>query len=463
MISKEQHSSSFRDPSGYIFIEDNILKRKILPIYFKQYYKLKNSKFFNKLFDSGLLINHKEVLASDTEIVIHPEQIPFVTYPYEWCFNQYKEAALLTLKLHKFALENEFSLKDASAFNVTFHNGKAIFIDTLSFDFYKENTPWRAYKQFITHFFGPLLLAHYHGSEVLKLTSNFIDGIPVKIIASMLPFKTKLNPFLYSNIHLLSKFEDKHNEDYKGEAKVTALSKKGQLNILETLYNFIKKLDLKEQSEWGDYYNKTNYSDDAFNLKADLINGWVSKLNAKTAIDVGGNDGTFVRRITSNLDLALVCDIDNNAVDYNYKQVKKNKEAYMLPIVLDVLNPSANIGFNNKERFSFINRIKDFAPDVTLALAVIHHMTLSGNITFEMSANFFAGFSEHLVMEFPKKDDSWVQRLLKSKGEFESHFEFYSLENFKSDYLKYYTILEEQPIKGSERVLFFLKRKNGNT
>lgn len=227
MISKEQHSSSFRDPSGYIFIEDNILKRKILPIYFKQYYKLKNSKFFNKLFDSGLLINHKEVLASDTEIVIHPEQIPFVTYPYEWCFNQYKEAALLTLKLHKFALENEFSLKDASAFNVTFHNGKAIFIDTLSFDFYKENTPWRAYKQFITHFFGPLLLAHYHGSEVLKLTSNFIDGIPVKIIASMLPFKTKLNPFLYSNIHLLSKFEDKHNEDYKGEAKVTRLKKTG--------------------------------------------------------------------------------------------------------------------------------------------------------------------------------------------------------------------------------------------
>lgn len=463
MISKEQHSSSFRDPSGYIFIEDNILKRKILPIYFKQYHKLKNSKFFNKLFDSGLLINHKEVLVSETEIIIHPEQIPFVTYPYEWCFNQYKEAALLTLKLHKFALENKFSLKDASAFNVTFHNGKAIFIDTLSFDFYKENTPWRAYKQFITHFFGPLLLAHYHGSEVLKLTSNFIDGIPVKIIASMLPFKTKLNPFLYSNIHLLSKFEDKHNEDYKGEAKVTALSKKGQLNILETLYNFIKKLDLKEQSEWGDYYNKTNYSDDAFNLKADLINGWVSKLNAKTAIDVGGNDGTFVRRITSNLDLALVCDIDNNAVDYNYTKVKKNKEAYMLPIVLDVLNPSANIGFNNKERFSFINRIKDFAPDVTLALAVIHHMTLSGNITFEMSANFFAGFSEHLVMEFPKKDDSWVQRLLKSKGEFESHFEFYSLENFKSDYLKYYTILEEQPIKGSERVLFFLKRKNGKT
>ena len=463
MINKEQHSSSFRDPSGYIFIEDNILKRKIFPIYFRQYNKLKNSKFFDKLFKTGLLIKHKEVSSSDSEIVIQPDQIPFITYPYEWSFNQYKEAALLTLKLQKFALENEFSLKDASAFNVTFHNGNAIFIDTLSFDFYKENEPWRAYKQFITHFFGPLVLAHYHGSELLKLMGSFMDGIPVKTIASLLPFKTKLNPFLYANIHLLAKFEDKHNEDYKRETKAVALSKKGQLNIIKSLYDYIKKLELKETSEWGEYYNKTNYSDAAFQEKSKLINGWIRHIKAKTVIDVGGNDGTFVRQIDTTISQALVCDIDNNAVDYNYMQLKKNKDSYMLPFVLDVLNPSANIGFNNKERFSFLKRISEFAPDVTLALAVIHHMTLSGNITFEMSANFFASFSEHLVIEFPKQKDSWVQRLLKSKGEFESHFDFYTLDNFKLNYLKYFNIVEEQTINDSERVLFLLKRKNEKT
>ena len=280
MINKEQHSSSFRDPSGYIYIEDNILKRKIYPIYFKQYNKLKNSNFFDKLFKSGLLIKHKEVSVSESEIIIQPDQIPFITYPYEWSFNQYKEAALLTLKLQKFALENDFSVKDASAFNVTFHNGNAIFIDTLSFDFYKENEPWRAYKQFITHFFGPLILAHYHGSEMLKLMGSFMDGIPVKTIASLLPFKTKLNPFLYANIHLLAKFEDKHNDDYKGETKAVGLSKKGQLNIIQSLYNSIKKLELKETSEWGEYYNKTNYTDAAFQEKSKLINTWIRNINA---------------------------------------------------------------------------------------------------------------------------------------------------------------------------------------
>ena len=460
MTTKKVHTSSFRDPSGTIFIEDKLVKRVINPIYFKQYKALKSSGFFNKLFKNGLLIAHEELVANELEIIIQPEQIPFVTYPYEWSFNQYKEAALLTLKLQKYALENHFILKDATAFNVTFHKGKAVFIDTLSFDFYIENTPWRAYKQFITHFLGPLLLAHYHGAQSLKLMSNYIDGIPVKMLASMLPFKTKLNPFIYSNVHLLAKFEDKHNEDYKGETKSSSLSKKGQLNIIESLYGFIKKLQIKEYSEWGKYYDKTNYSNDAFQKKSKIINQWISNLNAKSLIDIGGNDGTFVRKISTNLEMALVCDIDNNAIDHNYTQVKQNKELFMLPFVLDVLNPSAAIGFNNKERFSFLKRIKDFAPEVSLALAVIHHMTLSGNITFDMSASFFASFSNYLIIEFPKREDSWVERLLNTKGEFKAHFDFYNLSNFIEIYANYFDIVEQIEIEDSKRVLFLLKKKN---
>ena len=460
MITHNKHSSSFRDPSGYVFTENGSIKRSIQPIYFKQYEALNSTGFFQKLFDFGLLIPHTEILKEAHQVIIQPEQIPFVTFPYEWSFNQYKEAALLTLKLQKYALENDFSLKDGSAFNVTFHKGKAVFIDTLSFDFYEENKPWRAYKQFITHFLGPLLLARYHGAQSLKLMSNFIDGIPVKVVASMLPFKTKLNPFLYSNIHLLAKFEDKHNEDYDGETKVATLSKKAQLNIIKTLYDFIKKISLREYSEWGSYYNKTNYSEDAFNLKSDIINTWVEGLQTKTLIDVGGNDGTFVRRITSHLDQALVCDIDNNAVDYNYKQIKENKEQYITPFVLDVLNPSAAIGFNNQERSSFITRIQDFAPDVTLALAVIHHMTLSGNVPFEMSAAFFRLFSKYLIIEFPRRGDSWVERLLNTKGEFKEHFNFYSEANFENAYFQYFDLVKKKQIENSNRVIYLLKRKN---
>ncbi|MFK7831764.1 MAG: class I SAM-dependent methyltransferase [Winogradskyella sp.] len=457
MDVKNAHPSSFRDPSGYVYIENGDIKRRINPIYFKQYQALTDSGFYNILFENGLLIKHEEVESTTDQIIIKAEKIPFITYPYEWSFNMYKEAALLTLKLQKYSLEKGFSLKDASAFNITFHKGKALFIDTLSFDFYKENSPWRAYKQFITHFFGPLVLAHYHGAQQLKLLSNFIDGIPVKMLSSMLPFKTKLSPILYSNIHLLAKLEDQHNEDYKGETKKATLSKKGQLNIIKSLYDYIKDLELKEHSEWGNYYTKTNYTDAAFIKKSDIINGWVKNLKPSRLIDVGGNDGTFVRKLDSALETALVCDIDNNAVDFNHKTQKLNKEQTMLPFVLDVLNPSAAIGLNNVERDSFINRIKDFAPQVTLALAVIHHMSLSGNVPFSESAKFFSSFSEHLIIEFPKRNDSWVQRLLNNKADFKDHFEFYTIGNFEKAYSVYFEVVEKIIIENSERVLYLFK------
>lgn len=146
------HPSSFRDPSGYVHIENGIVTRTINPVYFKQYQALTDSGFFKNLIDKGLLIAHTEISRSEKQIVIQPEQIPFITYPYEWSFEQYKHAALLTLKIHRYALSKGFALKDASSYNVTFDRGKPLFIDTLSFDFYEEDTPWRAFKQFITHF-----------------------------------------------------------------------------------------------------------------------------------------------------------------------------------------------------------------------------------------------------------------------------------------------------------------------
>ncbi len=460
MTRKKQHPSSFKDPSGYIYDDEGVFKRVIEPIYFKQYYALRDSGFFEKLFSSKVLIPHEELSCSSSKIIIQPEQIPFITYPYEWSFNQYKEAALLTLRIQKYSIEKGFSLKDASAFNVAFYKGRAVFIDTLSFDFYVENYPWRAYKQFVTHFLGPLVLAHYHGVQSLKLIGEFLDGIPLKMLASMLPFKSKLSPVLYTNIHLLAKFENKYKEDYSGEIKENSLSKKALLSIIKSLYNYIKKLKFKEDSEWGNYYSKINYSDVAFNLKATIIDTWITKLAPENIIDVGGNDGAFVRQISCKLQQALVCDIDNNAVDFNYLKVKDNKENYITPFVLDILSPSSAIGFNNKERFSFIERIQRFDPDVTFALALIHHITLSGNVPFNMSANFFASFSKYLIIEFPKKKDSWVERLLNSKAEFKDHFIFYSIENFELAYSNFFDILEKRQIDETERVLFLLKRKN---
>lgn len=455
-----RHSSSFRDPSGYIFVKNHELFRVINPIYFKQYNILTESGFFDTLSQNNLLIKHEEVSRNVDEIIIKPQQIPFITYPYEWSFEQYKEAALLTLKLQKYALVKGFCLKDASAFNVTFFKGKAVFIDTLSFDFYEEGKPWRGYKQFIMHFLGPLVLAHYHGNDMLKFMQQHIDGVPVKMIASMLPYKTKFSPILYTNIHLLAKFEDKHNEDMLKDSRVSKLSKKGQIKIIETLYDFISKLGVENESEWSDYYYKMNYSDIAFENKALIIKKWVEKLDVKKLIDVGGNNGHFVRTLEERLEAALVCDIDSNAVDSNYKMVTDKEETYILPFVLDVLSPSPAIGFKNKERLSFIERVQQFQPDITFALALIHHISLSGNVPFDLSAKFFASFSKYLIIEFPKREDSWVKKILQNKGDFENHFGFYNIENFEKCYAECFELKEKIAVEGSQRILYLYKNRD---
>jgi len=453
------HEASFRDPSGHMFHDGETLRRRINPIYFPQYKALKEKGVFKTLIKQGLLISHTETLTSEEEIIITPEKISFITNPYEWSFEQYKQAALLTLKIQKYALSKGFILKDASAFNVTFHQGRPVFIDTLSFDFYEENTPWRAYKQFITHFFGPLALAKYHGTEIFSLMQSHIDGIPVKLISSLLPSKTRLSSVLYPNIHLLAKMESKHSEDYKGETKIAKLSKKAQNNIVESLYNYITKLDLIEASEWGDYYSKTNYNDSAFDNKKKLIREWVLPLKPERLIDVGGNDGTFARTVLDSVPDVIVTDIDSNAVDYNYRQLRKNKETNMLPFVCDVLQPAPGVGFNNTERNSLISRLEDYAPDVTLALALIHHITLSGNVPFEKSAEFFASFSNRLLIEFPTRDDSWVESLLVRKREFINHFDFYNEANFEKGYGRYFSLEKKIQLEGAKRIMYLYKKK----
>jgi len=456
-MESKRNTSSFRDPSGYVFIEDNIVKRVVNPIYFEQYNQLNTSGFYQKLFDKKHLIRHQEVSKTDSEIIIEASKIPFINYPYEWSFLQYKHAALLTLKIQKLCLEHHFTLKDASAFNITFHEGKPIFIDTLSFDFYKENNPWLAYKQFIMHFLGPLVLTKYFGQDHLKTLSQNLEGISLQKLSQLLPLKSYLNPTILTNIHLLAKYDKKYESDKK--TVKNNLSKTSQIKLLDGLYDFISNLLVNENTEWDHYYNQINYNDAAYQFKKEFTKDWFLAIKGKALIDVGGNDGTFSRELKEFAELVLVADVDPNAVEQNYRQILKNKEKNVLPIVSDVLNPVANYGFNNMERFSFIDRVKEANLDGCLALAVIHHITLSGNIPFSLSAQFFANMAPNLLIEFPTRNDSWVQFLLDSKREFKNHFDFYNEDNFEKEYSAYFQIVKKVKIDYSERILYSLKRR----
>ena len=90
-----------------------------------------------------------------------------------------------------------------------------------------------------------------------------------------------------------------------------------------------------------------------------------------------------------------------------------------------------------------------------LALALIHHLSISNNIPFNYVAEYFSKLSQWLIIEFVPKTDKKVQKLLLCR---EDVFSFYNKENFVSSFSKYFSIHDEIRIKDSGRTLFLMKK-----
>jgi len=448
--------SSFRDPCGYIYEENGKIYRYVAPSYKQDYDKLINSGLYAELIKNNRLIKTKEITPKNGAYkLLEVEKIDFISYPYEWSFNAYKDAALLTLKVQKSALMHNMTLKDASAYNVQFHNGNPVFIDTLSFENLDEKAPWAAYKQFCQHFLAPLSLMSLKDVRLSCLMKQYIDGIPLDLASELLPFNI---PFgLWLNIRLNAYFQKKYETSQTPKNRFQNMSKTKHLALIEGLTQLIKNLKSPtRETTWENYYDLTNYNKTAFKNKENLLTQYIKSLkNVKLIADFGANNGYFTNialKATPNAK-AVAFDIDVNAVEKNYMEVKKNQKTNLLPLVLDVLNPSPGIGWDNREREDLKARA-DF--DVIMALALIHHLSISANIPFDYLASYFANFAPYLIIEFVPKDDSQVQKLLASRADI---FPWYCEDEFEKAFKKYYTIVQKDKIKGSLRSLYLLKRK----
>ncbi len=461
-------AASFRDPSGAIFTHQGKLYRTVNARYQDHYDQLMDG-LYQELVDEGLLIAHKEVSATDglpqtAYKVIQPTVVPFISYPYEWSFSQLQDAALLTLKIQRIAMKHGMSLKDASAYNVQFLNGQPIFIDTLSFEAYK-NVPWVAYKQFCQHFLAPLALMCHTDLRLQDLLQTNIDGIPLDLASTLLPTKTKLQPGLLMHIHLHGRSQVSHASDgavaAQGQAPKTtaAMSSQALLGLIGSLEGAVTKLKPKgQQTEWASYYvNNNNYVDAAMKHKQELVRGYVQKLKAKTALDVGANTGLFSMIAADEGAFTLAMDIDPLATEGLYRHLNREgdvRQERILPLVVDITQPSPALGWNNQERTSILDRT---SVDVVLALAVVHHLAIPNNIPLDMIAQVFARMSKKgLVVEFIPKEDSQVKILLATR---EDIFNNYTKEGFEAAFNRYFKIKQVEPIKKSKRFLYLMEKK----
>jgi ribosomal protein L11 methylase PrmA len=457
-VNKSRASGSFRDSSGFVFSQKGVFFRQVNKIYKKNYDYLMNSGLYGALVASNFLLPHKEakikLVESDSAYkVIKPEPIPFISYPYEWCFSQLKEAALLTLMIQKKALEFEMSLKDASAYNIQFTEGKPILIDTLSFERYKRGEPWVAYRQFCEHFLAPLSLMSYKNMGLNQLLRIYLDGVPLEVASSLLPWRTRFDFSLLSHLHLHGRSKQ-YFADKVVKVKKYRMSRRSLLGLIESLEKAV--ISLKSQTngtEWADYYDKINYSRVAFTHKKKLVESFLCRIKPKIVWDLGANIGVFSRLASKRGALTISFDADPLAVEKNYLESKDKKEENILPLVLDLTNPSPGVGWESKERVSLLER---GPADTILALALIHHLAIGNNLPFEKMAQLFSKICRFLIIEFVPKKDSQVQKMLSTR---EDIFVDYKQKSFEGVFKKYFKIKDRAKIRGSKRIIYLIKNK----
>lgn len=461
IVPEKVISGSFRDPSGFLFTRNGVLYRQVNAIYKDNYDRLIDSGLYEALVKSELLIGHEEVEpahAQSTAVykVIKPQLVEFISYPFEWCFSQLRDAALATLKIQKIALEHGMSLKDCSAYNIQFKDGKPCLIDTLSFEIYQEGKPWVAYQQFCRHFLAPLALMSYTDVRLNQLSRVNIDGVHLDMASSLLPSRTRLSPSLLTHIHLHSK-----SQKYFGGKQVKTtrrMSRLALMGLVDNLEKVTRKMSWKPAStHWSNYYQSFNYDDQAFGHKKEIVNSFLDSISppVETVWDLGANTGVFSRIAAAKGLRTLAFDLDPAAVENNYLACVKEDEKNILPLLLDLTNPSPALGWANSERMSLTQR---GPADAALALALIHHLAISNNVPLNRLAEFLADICRALIIEFVPKSDPQVQRLLFSR---EDIFADYHKEAFEREFGKFFEIQSRVIIANSKRTLYLMRKIDG--
>lgn len=469
----QANAGSFRDPVNRVYevMPESIDgKARILRGLSKDalavYQQLSGETFFRKAQDAGHIVqtallppddeDARAVMADGWAGVLEHETVPFVTYPYEWTFSMLKDAALLQLHLIENSLENGWTLKDATPYNIQWIGSHPVFIDVASFEPWREGEPWVGYRQFCSMFLTPLMLRAYLGIDHLPILRSCIDGIPPTEAAKYFTGMKRLKKGVMSHIILPAKVESwiakRERDDAPARQRTSRKQSKAMvLGLVQSLKRLVHKLSIEiKHTDWSQYDKTHSYQEADFDAKKAFVLRHASTAQPEYVWDIGCNTGTFSRVSSDYCSRVISVDGDHNAVEQLYLAEKGNPDSNILPLIMNLANISPGQGWAGSERQAFDQRRK---PDLVLCLALIHHVRMSANIPNALFLKWLRSLEAEVIIEFVNREDEMVMKLLTNKRE---QYEDYNLDQFTEEAERLFTIKDRAPLKGGKRVIFLL-------
>lgn len=460
---------SFRDPDGRVFLAREGVYRALSEAGLADWRALADSPLLDELTAEGLLVKTElagetgtgaaiaETLPTEPAAVLSHERIPFVTYPYEWPFAMLRDAALLHLDLLQRALDQGLMLKDASPYNVQWRGVNPVFIDVSSFQRLREGEPWAGYRQFCMLFLYPLMLQAYRGVDFQPLLRGAIDGISPSQARALFSARDALRAGVFSHVRLHARLErtnaQRAGEEVRGELKSANFSTELIRSNLKRMRKLVAGLEwMAGRTAWTAYRCENTYSDADTQAKAAFVTTAAAESRSGLAWDLGCNDGAYARLAAEHADCVVALDSDHATVDALYRELRESADRRIVPLLGNLVDPSPGLGWRGEERRPLAGR---GVPDLVLALALVHHVSISGNVPLRELLDWFASLGGRLVIEFPTREDPMVKRLLAAKRR-GLHAD-YELGDFERLIGERFSVQRRETLPSQTRILFLAR------
>ena len=454
---------SFRDPAGHVFIASQRIFRGISSDTAEELRGFIQSDFFRERAGT-LIVDTKEVSPGEAleagiaaEIVrsygmwVEHEPLPFISYPYEWSFEALREAACLTLKLLVDGLENGFTLKDASAYNVQFIHSRPIFMDVLSFCEYREGDPFLGYKQFCEHFLAPLCLTAFSGIDFNQWFRGHLEGLDLMEVSTALPVSSYFRPQVLLHIHLqawaMRKLESISDGTKRKETR--KVPRRNLVALANGLREFIARLKRKRTSYWQKYTEHNAYEDEARMDKTRIAHDFVRNNKLLRLLDLGCNTGEYCNAaVSAGAEQVIGVDFDCGAIDLATREARRHAWPTQF-LYYDIANPTPDMGWRHEERSALEKRLGPL--DGIFCFALIHHLVVGRNIPMEEFIGWVCSLAQRGLIEFIPKTDPMVQGLLRHR---EDIFHDYNREHFERILKNECTNVSLHTIQSTDRTIY---------